>query len=256
MRDEGLMKLDNKIALVTGAASGIGLGIAERFAQEGATVFLGDRNAEQGEKEARRLQADGLKAQFVQADVSKPDEISALVRAASALTGRLDIVVNNAAIFLPKPIEAIAVAEWDLLMAVNLRAPFLIVQAALPALRAARGCVLNISSTAALRVFTPNLPYSAAKAALITMTQSMAQELHPQRIRVNCICPGAVDTPALHTDIQVRGGKEQEAIRKMQERGILISPAQIAATALYLCSEDGSAINGSAVVADAGAMLV
>ncbi len=252
---EALMKLENKVALVTGAASGIGLGIAERFAREGATVVMGDRNAELGEKETGRLVADGLRARFVQADVSKPDEITAMVKAAVAVTGRLDIVVNNAATFLPKRIEDITVPEWDLLMAVNLRAPFLVVQAALPALKASHGCVLNISSTAGIRVFTPNLPYGAAKAALITMTQSLAQELHPHRIRVNCIAPGAVDTPALHADISARG-HNPNAIEKMQERGILVTPQQLASTALHLCSDDGAVVNGTTVVVDAGALLV
>jgi NAD(P)-dependent dehydrogenase (short-subunit alcohol dehydrogenase family) len=249
------VKLENKVALVTGAASGIGLGIAERFAREGATVFLADRNTELGEKETKCLQKDGLRAQFIQADVSKPDEITAMVKAASAVNGKLDIVVNNAATFLPRHIEDIAIAEWDLLMAVNLRAPFLVAQAALPGLKKAKGCVLNIASTAGIRVFTPNLPYSAAKAGLITMTESMAQELHPHRIRVNCIAPGAVETPALVTDIEVRGHRP-DTVEKMRERGVLVSPAQVAATALHLCSEEGSAINGATLIVDSGALLV
>ena len=176
------------------------------------------------------------------------------MQSAIAQAGHLDIVVNNAAVFLSKPVEEITVADWDFLMAVNLRGPFLVIQAALPSLKAVKGCILNISSTAAIRVFSPNMPYSAAKSGLITMTQSLAQELHPHRIRVNCLCPGAVDTPALHRDIEARGG-DRSGFDSMSERGYMTSAEQIAAVALHLVSDEASAITGSIVVADAGAML-
>jgi NAD(P)-dependent dehydrogenase (short-subunit alcohol dehydrogenase family) len=248
------LKLLNKVALITGAASGLGLGIAERFAQEGAAVVLVDRDADNGEAAVRKLTEQGHQASFVQVDLAHPDEITRTVEIALEQHKRLDIVVNNAATFLPKPVDQISVTEWDFLMAVNLRAPFFLVQAALPSLKASRGNVLNIASTAALKVFSPNLPYAAAKAGLITMTKSLAQELHPHRIRVNCLCPGAVDTPALHRDIEVRHAREN-ALQQLQASGYLTTPEQIAATALYLVSDDASAVTGSIVVADAGAML-
>lgn len=248
------MQLTNKAALITGAASGIGLGIAERFASEGAAVVLVDRDALRGEAAADRLHQENKQAYFVQADLAEPNQITRAVQSAIEQCGGLDILVNNAAVFLPKPIEQISVPEWDVLMAVNLRAPFLLVQAALPALKATRGNILNISSTAALRVFSPNLPYSVAKAGLITMTKSLAQELHPYRIRVNCLCPGAVNTPALHTDLAVRGS-DPTALDGIQARGYLTTPQQIAAAALHLVSDEASAITGSIVLADAGAIL-
>ncbi len=248
------MILEDKVALVTGAASGIGLAIAERFAAEGAAVVLIDRDAKGGEAAAANLHNQGKKAYFVQSNLAEPDEITHAVQSAIEQYGRLDIVVNNAATFLSKVIEDISVPEWDFLMAVNLRAPFLLVQAALPALKATKGNVLNISSTAGIKVFSPNMPYSAAKAGLITMTKSLAQELHPYRIRVNCLCPGAVDTPALHRDIEVRGG-DRSSFDRMTESGYMTSPQQIAAAALHLVSDEASAITGSIVVADAGAML-
>ncbi len=248
------MQLSNKAALITGAASGIGLGIAERFAAEGAAVVLVDRDAKNGEAASASIRAQGQQAYFVQANLAEPDEIKRAVQSAIEHCGRLDIVVNNAATFLPKPIDQISVPEWDFLMAVNLRAPFLLVQAALPALKATKGNVLNISSTAGIKVFSPNMPYSAAKSGLITMTKSLAQELHPYRIRVNCLCPGAVDTPALHRDIEVRGG-DRSSFDRMTESGYMTSPQQIAAASLHLVSDEASAITGSIVVADAGAML-
>lgn len=248
------MQLINKVALVTGAANGLGLGIAERFAAEGAVVILVDRDDKGGKIAADKLQNQGAKAHFIQADLAEPEAITQAVKSALDLCGKLDIVVNNAAVFLPKTIEHITIADWDLLMAVNLRAPFLLAQAALPALKAARGNILNISSTAALRVFSPNLPYVTAKAGLVTMTKSLAQELQPFRIRVNCLCPGAVDTPALRRDIEDRAVTEA-ALDRLREQGYLTTPEQIAAVALHLVSAESSAITGSIVVADAGAML-
>jgi NAD(P)-dependent dehydrogenase (short-subunit alcohol dehydrogenase family) len=248
------LKLENKVGLVTGAASGIGLAIAERLASEGAAVVLLDRDAELGETAAVAIRNQGQQAHFVQANLADPADITRAVQSAVERYGRLDIVVNNAAVFLSKTIEQITVDDWDFLMAVDLRAPFLLVQAALPALKAVKGCVLNISSTAAIKVFSPNMPYCVAKAGLITMTKSLAQELHPYRIRVNCLCPGAVDTPALHRDIEARGG-DRSSFDRMSESGYMMSAQQIAAAALHLVTDEASAITGSIVVADAGAML-
>lgn len=248
------MPLTDKTTLITGAASGLGLAIARRLADEGAAVILLDRDVQRGESAAAELRERGKNAHFIPADLAQPDQITTAVQSALDLTGQLDIIVNNAAVFLPKPIEQITVPEWDLLMAVNLRAPFLIVQAALPALKKTHGCILNISSTAALRVFSPNLPYAAAKAALITMTKSLAQELHPHRIRVNCLCPGAVDTPALHADIE-RRGRDATVLDTIRAQGYLTTPQQIADAALHLVSDQASAITGSVVIADAGAIL-
>ncbi len=248
------MTLTDKTALITGAASGIGLAIAKRFADEGAAVILLDRDVQRGEAAVAELHERGKNAHFFQVDLAQPDQITNTIQSARAVTGQLDIIVNNAAVFLPKPIEQITVPEWDLLMAVNLRAPFLIVQAALPALKQTQGCILNISSTAALRVFSPNLPYAAAKSALITMTKSLAQELHPHRIRVNCLCPGAVDTPALHADIE-RRGRDASILDTIRAQGYLTTPQQIADAALHLVNDQASAITGSVVIADAGAML-
>src|SRR5215813_11480989 len=143
------MQLHDKVALVTGAAGGLGLGIAERFAREGAHVHLVDRDRDRGETAAADLRNQGYSAQFIQADLAYPEQITRAVGSALSARGRLDIVVNNAAVFLSKEVEEITLDDWDFLMAVDLRAPFLVVQAALSALKASQGAVLNISSTAA-----------------------------------------------------------------------------------------------------------
>ena len=207
-----------------------------------------------GTRAAERPRNQGREVHFIQADLAQSEEITRAVSAALDRCGKLDIVVNNAATFSSKTIEQITLDDWELMMAVNLRAPFLIVQAALSALKTAQGSVLNIASTAALRVFSPNLPYVTAKAGLITMTKSLAQELQSHRIRVNCLCPGAVDTPALRRDVKDRAATEA-GLDRLREKGYLTTPEQIAAVALYLVSDDASPITGSIIVADAGAML-
>jgi len=248
------MHLAGKTALITGGASGIGLAMARRFAAEGAAVALVDRNPAAGVAAAGELQAAGAKAYFIEADLLHPREIEHAVQEAIAACGRLDILVNNAGVILPKATEHITLAEWDWLMAIDLRAPFLLVQAALPALKTSRGNVLNIGSTAALRVFAANVPYITAKAGLIAMSKSLAVDLHPYGVRVNCLCPGGVDTPLVYQDSMARGRSETELAR-LKDQGRLLQPEQIAAAALYLVSDEGSPVNGSVLVVDGGSRL-
>jgi NAD(P)-dependent dehydrogenase (short-subunit alcohol dehydrogenase family) len=248
------MHLVGKTALITGGASGIGLAMARRFAAEGAAVALVDRNPMGGGEAVRELQAGGAKAHFIEADLLHPSEIERAVQETMAACGRLDILVNNAGVILPKATGHITVAEWDWLMAIDLRAPFLLVQAALPALKTSRGNVLNISSTAALRVFAANVPYITAKGGLIAMTKSLAVDLHPYGVRVNCLCPGGVDTPLVHQDRAARGRSETE-LETLKDRGFLLQPEQVAAAALHLVSDEGSAITGSVLVVDGGSRL-
>jgi NAD(P)-dependent dehydrogenase (short-subunit alcohol dehydrogenase family) len=248
------VRLANKVALVTGGAAGLGLGMVERFAAEGASVIMVDRDAQRGHAETERLRSGGANIHFIQADLAEADAPARIIENALAAHPQLDILVNNAAVFLQKPLEEIAIERWDWLMAVNLRAPMLLAQAALTALKASKGNILNISSTAALKVFSPNLTYITAKAGLIAMTKCLAQELKPYGIRANCICPGAVDTPALHRDLEIRGAPAG-ALENLAARGLLTTPQEVAAVALSLVSEDGAVMTGSVVVADGGAML-
>lgn len=245
------MQLLNKVALITGGASGMGKAMVERFASEGAIVCFVDRDVENGARLAKRVP----NAHFLEADLADPVAIQSVVEQCLTSHHRIDIVVNNAGVILPKPIEDISSQEWDWLMSINLRAPFLLVQATLPALKEHKGTVLNISSTAALHVFGDNIPYISAKAGLIAMTKAMALDLHPFGIRVNCICPGAVHTPLLDQDIKLRYGNREEVLDALDQKRILIQPESIASTALHLVSDAGSALTGSIVVIDAGASL-
>lgn len=248
------MRLPDKVTLITGGARGLGLAMAERFAAEGARVVMVDREREQGEQAAATLNAQGAAVHFVQADLAHPNEIERAVDTTLSLEGRLDILVNNAAVILPKGVEETSASEWDWLMAINLRAPFLMVKAALSALKASRGVVLNIGSITGLQATSHNVAYSVSKAGVIMMTKNLARDLHPFGIRVNCLCPGAIDTPLLRADMAARG-EGDEALERTRSRGVLTTPQQIAEVALFLVSDEASAITGSIVVADAGAIL-
>jgi 3-hydroxybutyrate dehydrogenase len=245
------MLLRNKVALITGGASGIGKAIVEKLASEGATVCFIDRDVENGSILANRVP----NANFIEADLADPIAIQSTVEQCLSSHNQIDIVVNNAGVILPKSIEDISPQEWDWLMSINLRAPFLLVQAALPALKEQKGNILNISSTAALHVFGDNIPYISAKAGLIAMTKAMALDFHAFGIRVNCICPGAVHTPLLDQDIELRHGNREEVLNSLDEKRILVQPESIADTALHLVSDSGSALTGSILVVDAGASL-
>ncbi len=248
------MRLLDKAVLITGGARGLGLAMAERFTAEGARVIIVDRDRVQGEQAAAGLKAQGFPAHFIQADLAHPDEIERAVDVALSIGGRLDILVNNAAVILPKGIEEISASEWDWLMSINLRAPFLMVKAALPALKASRGVILNLGSTTGLQATSSNVAYSVSKAGVIMMTKNLARDLHPFGIRVNCLCPGAVDTPLLRAHVAALGGGD-EVLERPRSRGFLTTPQQIADVALYLVSDEASAITGGIVVADAGAIL-
>jgi len=246
------MLLHNKVALITGGASGIGKAIVEKFASEGAVVCFVDRDNENGSSIAAHVP----NADFINADLADPIAIQSTVEHCLSSHNQIDIVVNNAGVILLKPIEDISVQEWDWLMSINLRAPFLLVQAALPALKEQKGTVLNISSTAALHVFGDNIPYISAKAGLIAMTKAMALDFHSCGVRVNCICPGAVHTPLLDQDIELRHGNRDEVLHSLDKKRILVQPESIANTALHLISDSGAALTGSIVVVDAGASLL
>ncbi|MCS7219816.1 MAG: SDR family oxidoreductase [Anaerolineae bacterium] len=248
------MRLLDKAALITGGARGLGLAMAERFVAEGACVIIVDRDRVHGEQAATDLSIRGFSAHFIQADLAYPDEIERAVDAALSIRGHLDILVNNAAVILPKSIEEISASEWDWLMSINLRAPFLMVKAALPALKASHGVILNIGSIAGLQASPNNVAYGVSKAGVIMMTKNLARDLHSFGIRVNCLCPGAVDTPLLRAFAAAFDGGDA-MLERTRSNDFLTTPQQIADVALYLVSDEASAITGSIIIADAGMIL-
>lgn len=243
------MRLQGKNAVVTGGASGFGEGIVRRFAAEGALVVIADVN----EAAAQRL-AHELGALAVPTDVSRGADVAALADAAFAKLGDIDILVNNAGIgHRPQPLDAIPEETFDRILAVNAKSVFLTAQQFVPRMKAKkRGAILNIASTGGVSP-RPNLTwYNASKGWVITATRAMAVELAPFGVRVNAINPVAGETPLLTTFM----GEDTPEIRAKFLASIPLgrfsTPADIAATACFLCSDEASMITGVALEVDGG----
>ena len=247
-------RLDGKVAIITGSASGIGRGTAMRFAGEGAAVVITDLNVEGGEAAVRDCKENGGRAVFQKADVSSEADIKALVARAIKEFGRLDIVYNNAGVGgAIGALEQISVEDWDKSIAVLLRSVFLGIKHAVPEMRkVGGGSIISTASVAGIRGFAGLHPYCAAKAGVVNLTRSAALEYAKDKIRVNCICPGGINTPILHRNQP--GVKE--AMEDWMAKGQPIQraghPEDIAGMALYLASDDSQWVTGQAMVVDGG----
>jgi 3-oxoacyl-[acyl-carrier protein] reductase len=245
------MRLADKVAIVTGAASGFGRGIAERFASEGATVVIADLDGEAAERVADAI---GGAALGVRVDVSDGDAVATLVEGTAARFGRIDVVVNNAGTtHRNRPMLEVDEATYDRIFAVNVKAIYHMAQAVLPVFRAGGGGVMiNTASTAGLRPRPGLVWYNASKGAVISLTKAMAVELAPEQIRVNCLCPVAGDTPMLGLFM----GEDTPELRAKFVASIpigrLSQPADMANAALWLASDEASFITGVALEVDGG----
>ena len=257
------MSLNKRIALVTGSNQGIGLAIAEVLARHGATIVLhGLCAVDEGERQARELtEAWGTGVSFLPADLGEPDEAAGLVEAAVARHGRLDILVNNAGIQYTAPLDEYPLARWDAIQAINLRAPFLLTQAALPHMRRQGwGRIVNIASVHGLVASVNKSAYCAAKHGLVGLTKVAALETATDGITVNAICPGWTETPILEPQIAARaaqlGTGRDAAIRSLvaekQPNQTLMPPAWIGEMAAFLCSDAAAGITGTALPVDGG----
>lgn len=247
--------LEGKVALVTGASQGIGLGIAAAMAAQGAQLLLADLKREEGEQAASKLGRGRGNAQFHPTDVAQSADVQEAVQHAVDAFGRLDIVINNAGICLVRDVESCTVEEWDRVMNVNVRSIFLTTKYALPHLRQHSGS--SIVSVASISSFvgqqgTP--AYTASKGAVHLLTKSLAVDLGPDQIRVNCICPGITDTPMLRSHI----GHAANPERHLQERlnrvplGQMLYPQDIGEAAVFLASDAARGISGASLVIDGG----
>lgn len=241
------MRFQDKVCLVTGGGSGIGQAISELFAAEGAKVVVVNRTAEKGHATVRVITEAGGEAIFAQADVGVPSQVEAAVATAVARWGKIDVLVNNAAMMTFTPIVDLTVDAWDTLMAVNLRAVFLFCRFSLPHMD--RGAIVNVSSVHAFETTANVVPYAASKGGVEAFTRGLSLEIPPEQARVNTVAPGAVDTPMLWDNPNVKSGKEQV-------EGAIGQPSDIAAAIAFLASDDGRFVNGHTLVADGGRLNI
>jgi 3-oxoacyl-[acyl-carrier protein] reductase len=248
--------LDNKVAIITRAALGIGAGCAERFATEGAAVVISDLRVEPGEERAKAIRAAGGRAVFQTADVASEEAIKALVDRAVGEFGRLDIMFNNEAAFEPVgPLESTDAQDWDRCFAVGLRSVFLgIKHCVAPMRKAGGGTILNNASVAALRAEANSPAYSAVKAAMVNLTASAAIQLAKDRIRVNCISPGVINTPTVWSRLAGGEAEAERLFANAQPIPRIGRPSDVAGIAAFLCSAQAEWITGINLVVDGGAI--
>ncbi len=246
-------RLLNKRILITGAASGIGRAAAEAFIAEGARVVIADIAAEAAARTAQEL---GPSAHAVAVDVADEDAVKSAVTAAVEWLGGLDVLVNNAGLQYAGRLESFDVGQWDALMGVNVRGPFLMTKHALPHLRAAgAGSIINTASMAGKRAGPGVGAYAASKGAVIAFTTSAALELAKDKIRVNAVCPGFIDTPFNQPSIDMMGGAEAQAdiVRRRVPMGRQAVPQELGPLYVFLASDESGYITAQALSIDGGA---
>jgi len=250
------MRLAKKVAIITGASSGIGQASAILFAKEGAKLVVADINDAGGKETVAAIKSGGGEAIFVHTDVSMAADVANLMTTAQGKFGKIDIIFNNAGI--PQqttPIEQVDEATWDRIYAVNVKSIFLTAKSAAPIMKkAGGGVIINLASISGVRPRPGNLAYASAKAAVIHLTKALALELAPHKIRVNCINPVAVDTPMLNKFFPA--GANVAEVRKVTIEGIplgrLATAEDIAYAALYLASDESSLLTGTGINVDGG----
>lgn len=245
-------RLDQKVAVITGAASGMGRGTAIRFAAEGASVVIADLNEEGGAAAVRECRENGGMAIFQKTDVAAESDVKALVARAVKEFGKLDIIYNNAGLAgAAGPIEGTPVEDWDRTFAVLTRGVFLGIKYAIPEMRkAGGGSIISTASIAGLSGGYGTHAYSAAKAAVVNLTRSVALEVAKHRIRVNCICPGGINTPIFNIFSDDPNQIEQMLAGCPLKRAG--HPEDIANMALFLASDESEYITGQAMNVDGG----
>jgi NAD(P)-dependent dehydrogenase (short-subunit alcohol dehydrogenase family) len=249
------MRLSNKVALITGATSGIGKAAAILFAREGASVAVTGRNQQRGEQVCDTILREGGKAIFIPTDVRKAEECRRAIDQTVSTFSRLDILFNNAGVFYPHTVLDCSVAEWDEQLDVNLKGTFLMSKFAVTEMvRQGGGVIINNSSGWGIAGGDSAVAYCASKGGVVLLAKAMAIDHGRQGIRVNCLCPGDVDTPMLPEDARMRGLQWQDYLAGCTHRplGRIGTPEEIAKAALFLASNDSSFMTGAALVVDGG----
>src|SRR5258708_11296578 len=249
------MRLKDRVALINGGTSGIGEATALLFAKENAKVAITGRNRERGRAVAQQIKQQGGAARFIRADVSLAADCHRAVDETVRAFGRLDILFNNAGVFYPQTAIECSEQEWDEQIDVNLKGTFLMSKFALAPMIAQRsGVIVNNASGWGIVGGDHAVAYCASKGGVVLMTKAMAIDHGAQGIRVNCVCPGDVETPMLPADAQMRGLKWEDYIAGCANRplGRVGTVEEIAKAVLFLASDDSSFMTGAALVVDGG----
>ena len=253
------MKLNSKVAIVTGGGAGIGRATSLLFAREGAKVVALDLFADGIQTLVKEIHSAGGEAEAIVADVSNGEDVEQCVQKALNRFGRINILFNNAGIVVPGKIHEIRETDWDRSMDVNVKSMYLMCRSVVPLFRKqGGGVILNMSSAVVLRTVTDRAVYTAAKGAVLALTRSMALDYVKDGIRVNCLCPGTVDTPSFQQRMVALGGDPASARKQFEARqpmGRLGTAEEIAEAALYLVSDRAAFVTGVAFPIDGGLSL-
>ncbi len=248
-------RLSRKIAIVTGAGRGIGRAIAERFADEGATVVAANRNEQEGNAVVTHITDRGGEASFVRTDIRVPKDCERLIAETVERYGCLDILCNNAGVGLLRTVVETSLEDYAYLMDTNVRGAFLLCKHAIPGMSdRGAGSIVNLASVASYVGFERDAAYCASKGALLMLTRQLALEYAPAGIRVNAICPGFVDTPELrhYCEQQTDPEAAMAACNAAHPMGRVGRPEEIAAAAAFLASDESSFVTGASIVVDGG----
>jgi len=256
------MRLENRVAIITGAGSGIGRAAAQLFAKEGARIVVADLDRDRGEETVQNIRAKGGQSIFVYADVTKSSLVESAVSEAISEFGRVDILYNSAGvdIFVINPkadgtVVGTREEDWDRLLDINLKGTFLFCKYAIPhMMKQRRGVVINMGSEYGIVGGLTSAAYCASKGGVVLLTKQMALDYAPYNIRVNCICPCNVDTPLMEKGLAT--SEDPQAMRRTWEKIMPLrrfsKPEEIAAGALYLASDDASFVTGTVLSIDGG----
>jgi len=255
MSTNNTFSLEDKVAVVTGAASGIGAAIAEAFANAGALVYVADLNAAGADAQAERIRGAGGKTQSVETNVADEASCTALVARALSENNRCDVLVNNAGIGHVGTILQTAPDDLQRLWSVNVQGMYFLSRAVLPSMvERGRGSIINLASVLGLAAMEDRFAYTVTKHAVVGITRSMALDFGPTGVRINCLCPGRVETPFVQARLAEYPDPEKYRVQMSaahaQKR--MAQPAEIASAALYLASDESSFVTGSSFVIDGG----
>ncbi|MCH9010840.1 MAG: glucose 1-dehydrogenase [Chloroflexi bacterium] len=250
------MRLENKVAIVTGGAAGIGRAICELFAQEGAKIVVADIDVGGGEETVKKIRDSQGESLFVRTDVSVESDVQAMVEAAKAAYGTVDVLVNDAAAFVFGEVQDVTDADWQRVFGVNVIGQAYCVKHVLPVMKeAGGGAIVNIASVSGYIAQPAFIPYNASKGAVMQLTRCLALDLAPYNIRVNCVCPGSVLTQATELHRKFVGEDRETFLAEAASSNFMkrnADPREIACGALFLASDEASFVTGTPLVMDGG----